>query len=176
MGIIVAESTVRQLVRAQQRKEKPVYVPLAFVPGERAEFDFGHAQVLLGGKRVRLPFLADRLRYSGATLIRAITVNTLCPLNEALLEWLRRDSYFKARTRGTGLHVLRWRGSWRTSRPICCSGMPSTRSGSLITPHTHWSIWPMRRSAASGSPGGSKRSWSSSCRRDGRLARALFAG
>lgn len=39
------------------------------------------------------------------TMLRAITVNTLCPLNESLLKWLRDDTYFKAKTWGSGLHV-----------------------------------------------------------------------
>lgn len=39
------------------------------------------------------------------TILRTITVNTLRPLNESLLEWLRADTYFKARTWGSGLHV-----------------------------------------------------------------------
>jgi transposase len=69
LDIMVAESTVRELVREQRRTDKPVYVPLVFAPGERAEFDFGHAYVLLNGRRVRLPFLAGRLRYSGAMFV-----------------------------------------------------------------------------------------------------------
>ena len=39
------------------------------------------------------------------TLVRTITVNTLRPLNESLLKWLREDTYFKARTWGSGLYV-----------------------------------------------------------------------
>jgi transposase len=73
MGIAVAASTVRQVVRAcrkqrQQTKAK-AYVPLAFEPGERAEFDFGHAVVVLDGQRTEVPFLAGRLRYSGAMFL-----------------------------------------------------------------------------------------------------------
>ncbi|MGH3184409.1 MAG: IS21 family transposase, partial [Streptosporangiaceae bacterium] len=47
----------------------PAYVPLAFAPGERAEFDFGHAVVCLAGHEQSLPFLAGRLRYSGAMFL-----------------------------------------------------------------------------------------------------------
>ena len=65
-GITIAESTVRQLVREQRQERKPAYLPLEFAPGERAEFDFGHAQVNLNGQMVQLPFLAGRLRFSGA--------------------------------------------------------------------------------------------------------------
>ena len=66
LGIEVGESTVRELVRNRKRARKQVFVPLDFGPGERAEFDFGHAQVILAGRRVELPFLVGRLRFSGA--------------------------------------------------------------------------------------------------------------
>ncbi len=69
MGIAVAESTVRLLVRQRKRVSKEVFVPLTFDPGERAEFDFGHAVVVVGGKQQTLPFLAGRLRYSGAFFV-----------------------------------------------------------------------------------------------------------
>lgn len=65
-GVAIAESTVRQLVRQQRQQTKPAYLPLAFAPGERAEFDFGHAQVQLNGQLMQVPFLAGRLRFSGA--------------------------------------------------------------------------------------------------------------
>jgi len=73
MGIEIAEPTVRALVRQRRRErhEQRVagYVPLAFVPGERAEFDFGHAVVVLDGQEMSQPFLAGRLRYSGAMFV-----------------------------------------------------------------------------------------------------------
>ncbi|CCF85907.1 IS21 family transposase [Nitrolancea hollandica] len=69
MGIEVAESTVRMLVRQRKQVRRETFVPLAFGPGERAEFDFGHALVILGGKQVELPFLAGRLRFSGASWV-----------------------------------------------------------------------------------------------------------
>lgn len=69
MGIAVAESTVRLLVRQRKRVVKEVFVPLTFDPGERAEFDFGHAVVIVGGEQQTLPFLAGRLRYSGALFV-----------------------------------------------------------------------------------------------------------
>ncbi|MDQ5852928.1 MAG: IS21 family transposase [Chloroflexota bacterium] len=69
MQIAVAESTVRLLVRQRKRVAKEVFVPLDFAPGERAEFDFGHALVLLNGVQVSLPYLAARLRFSGALFV-----------------------------------------------------------------------------------------------------------
>lgn len=73
-GIVVAESTVRQLVREQRVKRREVslataYVPLAFAPAERGEVDFGHAVVRLAGEEQQVPFLAVRLRYSGAMFV-----------------------------------------------------------------------------------------------------------
>ena len=66
MGVAIAEPTVRVLVRRCRQGRPAAYVPLAFGPGERAEFDFGHALVVLGGVEQQVPYLAGRLRYSGA--------------------------------------------------------------------------------------------------------------
>jgi transposase len=68
-GIAVAESTVRQLVRERRQRKPAAYVTLTFGPGERAEIDFGHAAVVLAGVAVEVPFLAARLRYSGAMFV-----------------------------------------------------------------------------------------------------------
>jgi hypothetical protein len=58
-------------------------------------------------------------------IIRAITTNTIQPLNKDLLEWLREDTYFKATTWGSGLrsqvarkladleaHLFLWRAKY----------------------------------------------------------------
>ena len=63
MGLVVAESTVRQLVRERKiaRRETSLakaYVPLSFTPAERGEVDFGHAVVRLHSEEVQVPFLA----------------------------------------------------------------------------------------------------------------------
>ena len=68
-GIDIGESTVRLFVRELRKPSKPAYVPLDFTPGERAEFDFGEATVKLSGQLVKVPFLAGRLRFSGAMFI-----------------------------------------------------------------------------------------------------------
>jgi hypothetical protein len=52
-----------------RKPSKPAYVPLDFTPGERAEFDFGEATVKLGDQLVKVPFLAGRLRFSGAMFV-----------------------------------------------------------------------------------------------------------
>jgi transposase len=75
MGITAGASTIRQLVRTerhrQQLDQRPTYVPLAFGPGERAEFDFGVAAVEVNGQLLSVPFLAGRLRFSGAMFLEA---------------------------------------------------------------------------------------------------------
>jgi transposase len=69
LGIGVAESTVRHLVRELQPASRPAYVPLDFAPGERAEFDFGEALIQFQGQLRKVPFLAGRLRFSGAMFV-----------------------------------------------------------------------------------------------------------
>jgi transposase len=69
MGIAIGESTVRMYVREKHQTEKPAFVPLDFAPGERAEFDFGEATVKIAGQLVKVPFLAGRLRFSGAMFV-----------------------------------------------------------------------------------------------------------
>ncbi len=66
LGIGIAEPTVRTLVRACRQRPAQAFVPLSFGPGERAEFDFGHALVEVDGVEQQVPYLAGRLRYSGA--------------------------------------------------------------------------------------------------------------
>jgi len=60
---------VRLFVRELHKPTKPAYVPLDFAPGERAEFDFGEATVTLHGRLLKVPFLAGRLRFSGAMFV-----------------------------------------------------------------------------------------------------------
>jgi len=69
LGIPLGESTVRLFVQELRKRSKPAYVPLDFAPGERAEFDFGEATVKLKGQLVKVPFLAGRLRFSGAMFV-----------------------------------------------------------------------------------------------------------
>jgi transposase len=75
LGIPAGESTVRQLVRRErartQQERRPTFVPLAFGPGERAEFDFGEAAVEVRGQMRSVPFLVGRLRFSGAMFLEA---------------------------------------------------------------------------------------------------------
>ena len=68
--------TVRQLVRERRIARREIaqtkaYVPLSFAPAERGEVDFGHAVVRLRGQELQVPFLAARLRFSGAMFVAA---------------------------------------------------------------------------------------------------------
>ena len=69
LGIPIGESTVRMYVQERRKPTKPAYIPLDFAPGERAEFDFGEATVKIKGQLVKIPFLAGRLRFSGAMFV-----------------------------------------------------------------------------------------------------------
>jgi transposase len=69
LGIPIGESTVRMYVQEKHQTTKPAFVPLAFAPGERAEFDKGSATVKIKGQLVKVPFLAGRLRFSGAMFV-----------------------------------------------------------------------------------------------------------
>jgi len=69
LGIPIGESTVRLFVQELRTSSKPAYIPLDFAPGERAEFDFGEATVKLKGQVAKVPFLAGRLRFSGAMFV-----------------------------------------------------------------------------------------------------------
>ena len=69
LGIPIAESTVRLFVQEKRKPTKSAFVPLDFAPGERAEFDFGEATVKIKGQLVKVPFLAGRLRFSGAMFV-----------------------------------------------------------------------------------------------------------
>jgi transposase len=69
MGIEIGESTVRMYCREKRQISKSAFVPLDFAPGERAEFDFGEAAVHIKGQLLKVPFLAGRLRFSGAMFV-----------------------------------------------------------------------------------------------------------
>ena len=69
LGIPIGESTVRLFVRELRKPSKPAFIPLDFTPGERAEFDFGEATVKIADQLLKVPFLAGRLRFSGAMFV-----------------------------------------------------------------------------------------------------------
>ena len=66
----VSEVTVRRYV-ALLRAERALkaFVPLEFAPGEMAEVDFGHVEMIIGGVRKLWPFFGLRLMASGVRFV-----------------------------------------------------------------------------------------------------------
>ena len=55
------ESTVREYVRRQRPKDRPLFIPLAYEPGQDAQFDFGEAVVMMKGHPLKVQLLVGRL-------------------------------------------------------------------------------------------------------------------
>jgi transposase len=70
-GYAGGESTVRLRVAELRRGRRPVFVPLLFAPGERAEVDWGEARVVLAGQVVAVHLFCARLRYSNLPFVMA---------------------------------------------------------------------------------------------------------
>lgn len=58
------ESTVREYVRKHRPRERSLFIPLAYEPGEDAQCDFGEGQIILGGQWVTAQILCVRLCFS----------------------------------------------------------------------------------------------------------------
>lgn len=65
------ESTVREYVRKRRPRERPLFIPLAYEPGEDAQFDFGEALVMMKGRPLTIQLLVVRLCYSKAPFLMA---------------------------------------------------------------------------------------------------------
>ena len=63
-GFRGGEPTIRVAVRQLREQRRAVFVPLAFAPGERAEVDWGMAQVILAGVLTTVHLFCGRLRGS----------------------------------------------------------------------------------------------------------------
>lgn len=70
-GFAGGEPTIRVAVRQLKERRREVFVPLAFAPGERAEVDWGTAQVIMAGVRTTAHLFCARLRYSGMPFVVA---------------------------------------------------------------------------------------------------------
>jgi len=70
-GYIGGESTVREYVRKHRPRGCPLFIPLAYEPGEDAQFDFGEAVVMMKGRPLTIQFLASRLCYSKVPFLMA---------------------------------------------------------------------------------------------------------
>jgi transposase len=93
-GADVAESTVRQYVRARRRAMGfavgEVFVPQVHAPGVEAEVDWGEALVVLGGVSVKVHLFVMRASFSGAAFCQASLVETqqaFLELHVQAFEW-----------------------------------------------------------------------------------------
>ncbi len=80
------DQSVRRAVRELKRERRPVFVPLAFEPGERAEVDWGTAKVVMSGCIREVHLFCARLRYLGMPFVVAFP----CERQEAFFEGHRR--------------------------------------------------------------------------------------
>jgi transposase len=72
-----AEPTVRAYVGKLRRKvNQKVYVPLSYAPGETGQVDFGEAEVIIAGQRVKAHLFVLWLGYSSATFVQAYPAET----------------------------------------------------------------------------------------------------
>jgi len=93
-GADVAETTVRQYVRARKRAMGlavcEVFVPQAHAPGMQAEVDWGEAEVVLAGVAVTVHLFVMRASFSGAVFCQASLVETqqaFLELHVQAFEW-----------------------------------------------------------------------------------------
>ncbi|MFQ5875216.1 MAG: IS21 family transposase [Dehalococcoidia bacterium] len=63
-GFRGGESTVREYVRKHRPRERSLFIPLAYEPGEDAQCDFGEGWIVLGGRRITAQVLCMRLCFS----------------------------------------------------------------------------------------------------------------
>lgn len=68
-GYTGGDTTVKNFVRECRRREQEVFVPLAHPPGE-AQADFGHAEVVVDGRRTKAALFVMTLPFSDAFFCR----------------------------------------------------------------------------------------------------------
>ena len=71
LGVNIAESTIRNVVAKKRAKQKPVFIPLAFYPGEAMQIDWGCAKTYIRGKRLEINYFCMRECSSGALFTMA---------------------------------------------------------------------------------------------------------
>jgi len=90
-GFTGGASTVRRFVKMLKQSIPECFIPLEAAPGEQAQVDFGHAQVILAGKATKVCLFCMRLKYSGVPFVIAFPNERL----EAFLEGhVQAFSYF----------------------------------------------------------------------------------
>jgi transposase len=94
LGADVAETTVRQYVRARKRAMGfavgEVFVPQVHAPGVEAEVDWGEAEVVLAGVATTVHLFVMRASFSGAAFCQASLVETqqaFLELHVQAFEW-----------------------------------------------------------------------------------------
>jgi transposase len=70
-GFAGSEPVVRLRVRELKQRRREVFSPLAFGPGERAEVDWGDAQIIMAGQVITVQLFCARLRYSNLPFVMA---------------------------------------------------------------------------------------------------------
>src|SRR5680860_1164238 len=93
-GADVAESTVREYVRARKRaigwSVGAVFIPQVYAPGVESEVDWGEAHVDLAGARTKVHLFFMRASFSGAAFCQASLVETqqaFLELHVEAFEW-----------------------------------------------------------------------------------------
>ena len=71
LGITIAESTIRKVVAQKRQKQKAVFIPLAFDPGEAVQIDWGSAKTYVCGERLDINYFCMRECSSGAMFTMA---------------------------------------------------------------------------------------------------------
>ncbi len=64
-GFTGGESTIREIVATLKDKQRKVFIPLAFDPGEAVQIDWGQATVYLAGVKTKVNIFCMRECYSG---------------------------------------------------------------------------------------------------------------
>src|SRR5712691_9226338 len=88
-GADVAETTVRDYVRRRRRElgePGEAFVPQVHEPGIEAEVDWGEAEIVLAGQRVKVGLFVMRACYSGAAFVMAFERETQQAFLEAHVE------------------------------------------------------------------------------------------
>lgn len=70
-GFSGSESNIRRLVRQRRALLPEVFIPLQFQMGQQFQFDWGEADVVLGGKQIRIYLFCMQLSASRKRLVRA---------------------------------------------------------------------------------------------------------
>jgi len=90
-GFTGGESTVRHYVRKLKAPVSECFLKLEANPGEQVQVDFGHAEVNIGGERLRVCLFCMRFKYSSVPFVVALPTERL----EAFLEGhVRAFDYF----------------------------------------------------------------------------------